>query len=112
MANQVNYNDGKWHGWNGGECPVHPKSEVEVRFRGYAKEYYLCDRREAGVWAWRHYDSSYDIIAFRVINEHKGPREFLVNEYPHGPFGDISKAKKRPTTSPELAAFGASAFAK
>ncbi len=26
----TNYNDGKWHGWNGGECPVHPDSEVEV----------------------------------------------------------------------------------
>lgn len=19
----IDYNDGKWHGWNGGECPVH-----------------------------------------------------------------------------------------
>ena len=24
------YNDGNWHAWNGGECPVHPESEVEV----------------------------------------------------------------------------------
>ena len=23
------YNDGKWHGWNGGECPVHPKTVVD-----------------------------------------------------------------------------------
>ena len=22
------YNNGKWHGWNGGECPVHPKTVV------------------------------------------------------------------------------------
>lgn len=87
MADQVNYNDGKWHGWNGGECPVHPKSEVEVRFRGYAKEYYLCDRRDAGGWAWRHDDSNYDIIAFRVIKEHKEPpkpREWWVSEYGWG----------------------------
>ena len=26
----TNYNDGKWHGWNGGECPVHPKSMVDA----------------------------------------------------------------------------------
>ena len=25
----TSYNDGKWHGWNGGECPVHPETEVE-----------------------------------------------------------------------------------
>jgi hypothetical protein len=25
----TDYNDGKWHGWNGGECPVHPKSKCE-----------------------------------------------------------------------------------
>ena len=22
----VDYNDGNWHGWDGGECPVHPES--------------------------------------------------------------------------------------
>lgn len=27
----TDYNDGKWHGWNGGECPVHPEAVVEVR---------------------------------------------------------------------------------
>jgi hypothetical protein len=25
----IDYNDGKWHGWNGGECPVHPESVVD-----------------------------------------------------------------------------------
>lgn len=25
----TDYNDGKWHGWNGGECPVDPDSECE-----------------------------------------------------------------------------------
>lgn len=28
----TNYNDGKWHGWNGGKCPVHPESIVQVQF--------------------------------------------------------------------------------
>ena len=27
----TDYNDGEWHGWpGGGECPVHPMSEVDV----------------------------------------------------------------------------------
>jgi hypothetical protein len=26
----TDYNDGKWHGWNGGECPVDPGTTVEV----------------------------------------------------------------------------------
>ncbi len=24
----TDYNNGDWWGWNGGECPVHPKSEI------------------------------------------------------------------------------------
>ena len=29
VIDMTGYNDGKWHGWNGGECPVHPKSRVQ-----------------------------------------------------------------------------------
>ena len=29
----VYYNDGKIHGWNGGDCPVHPKSRVRAWYR-------------------------------------------------------------------------------
>ena len=25
----INYNDGNWHKWEGGPCPVHPQSEIE-----------------------------------------------------------------------------------
>lgn len=25
----INYNDGQWHGWNGGECPVSAKAKVK-----------------------------------------------------------------------------------
>ena len=28
----TNYNDGNWHGWNGGECPVHPETEVTITY--------------------------------------------------------------------------------
>jgi hypothetical protein len=27
----ADYNDGNWHDWRGGECPVHPKSEVKAQ---------------------------------------------------------------------------------
>ena len=33
MSEAVDYNDGKIHVWSGGgECPVHPKSTVELSY--------------------------------------------------------------------------------
>ena len=26
----TDYNDGKWHAWNGGECPVDPEAHVDI----------------------------------------------------------------------------------
>jgi len=63
----TNYNDGKWHGWNGGECPVHPKTKVEAcGVRWYGAE-------TATDFDW---DESTEpaIVAFRVTKEHKEPR--------------------------------------
>ena len=64
----TNYNDGNWHGWNGGECPVHTKSRVDI----------------AGSWGITRNVSAYKIawhnciIAFRVVKEHREPREWWV----------------------------------
>ena len=81
----TNYNDGKWHGWNGGECPVHPETVVVVQLgwdtrinvdkdtSGYTE----C----AGSLRWTHIGGGGDIIFFRVVKEHKEPREFWVD--PH-----------------------------
>ena len=79
----INYNDGKWHGWNGGECPVHPETEVVVQL--------ACDTRidveesgyayRAEILRWTSIGGGGDIIAFRVIKEYKEPREFWVD--PH-----------------------------
>jgi len=71
----TNYNDGEWHLWNGGECPVHPNTEVEVvsRDRGIVPYY----GRRAGVTLW----TSPEICAFRVVKEYREPREFWVNIY-------------------------------
>lgn len=69
----TDYNDGKWHGWAGGECPVYSESVVEVMFSDgdQSTEGLACD------WTW--IDTEYPIVAFRVIKEHKEPRECLVN---------------------------------
>ena len=72
----TNYNDGKWHGWNGGECPVHPESKVQVMVFPVNCNYGdMVDR--AIDWSWDDRDAP--IIAFRVIKEHKEPREFWVD---------------------------------
>ena len=71
----TNYNDGNWHGWNGGECPVHPETVVEFRLRDRVQEYGIMQNRATSC-DWTHDDDSGDIIAFRVVKEHREPREF------------------------------------
>lgn len=62
----TDYNDGKWWGWNGGECPVHPESEIYgVEPRG------IFWTTEAKNLCWKSFRG-----AFRVTKEHKEPREF------------------------------------
>lgn len=74
----TNYNDGKWHGWNGGECPVHPKSTVELRWSEDTGE----SNSKADFYqteCWTHEDDTCNhIIAFRVIKEHREPREWWI----------------------------------
>lgn len=79
----TDYNDGKWIGWNGGDCPVHPKSEVfavcqsmcSSEFRGAS--FSIAEDLDWGI------DNSYPIIAFRVTKPYREPRTFYVNEYPN-----------------------------
>lgn len=69
----TDYNDGKWHGCNGGECPVHPESVVEVVTRkGQSTD-------PAGYFLWN--DDDTPIVAFRVTKPYSEPREFWVNVY-------------------------------
>lgn len=75
------YNDGKWHGWNGGECPVHPKTEVDVVLR--------CGALKAGNLGQDLYWSGPDklprshIVAFRVVKVYREPREFWIGNDPN-----------------------------
>lgn len=74
----TDYNDGKWHGWNGGECPVHPKSELEaVCVSTMPGGYGRVTWRHAGDMTWDSETSA--IIAFRVVKEHRKPREWWVD---------------------------------
>lgn len=64
-----NYDDGLWHGWNGGECPVHPDTVIEAIFHdgsGSGESVVACDIDWDYLWP----------VVFRVIKEHKEPREF------------------------------------
>lgn len=75
---QVDYNDGRWHGWNGGDCPVHPLSKVEARIYAVG-EYWDGHIRRAHEWTWDiDGDDDCDIIAFRVIEPYVEPQRIWV----------------------------------
>ena len=74
----TDYNDGNWHGWNGGECPVHPDTEVEgiyMKGDGIAPSSPFTERAGSFDWA---YKNRYRLVAFRVIEEYREPREFWI----------------------------------
>lgn len=72
----TDYNDGNWHVWHGGVCPVDAGSDVECRLReaGHRGDgrIMVCD-----AWCWEHDNEPADIIAFRVVK--RAPREFWIN---------------------------------
>lgn len=70
----TDYNDGKWHGRNGGECPVHPKSKVMVGLAGSKPAWREC----AGQYDWTHdaRDEIGNIVAFRVVKPYAEPVEY------------------------------------
>jgi hypothetical protein len=78
----VDYNDGKWHRWAGGDRPVHPSSVVHATFLvGIAEP--RTESRAAHMFVWG--DCASPIVAFRVTKEYveppKVPREFWVCYY-------------------------------
>ena len=72
----TNYNDGKWHGWNGGECTVHPDTIIKAVFTDNG----FCGREDFA----KNFDFDdkyfHPIIAFKVVKEYKKPREFWCRE--------------------------------
>jgi len=58
----VDYTDGEWHDWHGGECPVDNAVKAQVELRDGNR-----GRIAAGILRWTHDGDSGDIIRFRVI---------------------------------------------
>ena len=74
----TNYNDGKWHGWNGGECPVHPRTEVEAVFQAPDNSTFgAATQKVAAHIVWDA--EAFKIIAFRVVKEYREPREWWIH---------------------------------
>jgi hypothetical protein len=72
------YEVGRWYGWNGGECPVHPNTIVDVTTAATGE----CQRK-AGSFDWSN-ESSNPIRSFFVVTPYvepskpKKPREFYI----------------------------------
>lgn len=81
----TDYNDGNLHGWNGGECPVHPKSRIE------GLEWDLKAR-----WTALAEDNDWSSFkgAFRIIHVHREPRVLWVNEFPDESFGELHTTRE------------------
>ena len=89
------YNDGKWHGWNGGECPVHPETIVDYlwvyKHKGETQSN-LVTNQLAGCLLFEGNEHG-DLVAFRVVKEYKEPREWWILWSPKGNLiGNFSKA--------------------
>jgi hypothetical protein len=95
----VDYNDGKWHRWAGGDRPVHPSSVVHATFLVGIGEP-RTESRAAHMFVWG--DCASPIVAFRVTKEYveppKVPREFWVRESPQGSYRDVKYSKPKDTT--------------
>jgi len=75
----TNYNDGKWHGWNGMECPVHPESEVEMVWpSGMYPDKANRQTRVAKHFSWKACGDDVPCL-FRVIKEHREPKEYTID---------------------------------
>ena len=75
----TNYNDGKWHRWNGGECPVHPQSEIDMVWpSGMYPDKANRSVREAKHFCWDVEEDSAPCL-FRVIKEHCEQKEYTID---------------------------------
>ena len=76
------YNDGCWWGWNGGECPVHQKTVVDVRFKDKFITYEVdgfAPHGDTVTVSEGKFEAGYvpywdEVIAFRVVKEHREPK--------------------------------------
>lgn len=77
----IDYRDGKIHGWNGGDCPVHKNDKIFVWLSGGDTIVGIAETFE---WGHESIDSqprSWNIIAFRVVEKYEEPVTIYVNWY-------------------------------
>lgn len=71
----TDYNDGKWHGWNGGECPVDPKTMINAIFDDGSGMVGECERADFFQWEGRLAP-----VVFRVVKPAPPkPREWWIH---------------------------------
>jgi transposase len=76
----IDYNDGKWHGWNGGECPVHPESVVEYVWHYPKRGETGVKTRKAGYDVHLRCPDWRVVIMFRVVTPYKPkPKEVTID---------------------------------
>ena len=68
-------------GWNGGTCPLHPKTEVRVWLRNG-----IVNKAAASALVWdnNRINTEYNIIAYQVVTPYVEPKVIWVNEYGEG----------------------------
>jgi len=69
VLEQQEKGEGDWIEWFGGECPVEPRVEVEFKQRDGQE-----DTAPSKWLDWTHENRSYDIIAYRVIEQQERER--------------------------------------
>lgn len=82
----TDYNDGNWHEWAGGPCPVHPKSKIEGYWQvedtqtrmGSKSAVYYEERAGKLNFEW---DGQTRLYLFRVVKKFEEPKVIWVNEY-------------------------------
>ena len=70
------YKTGVWYGWNGGECPVHPETFVDLVLWQFSSS----ESGKASEWDW---GEGCGIFAFRIVTpyvESRKPREFWLDD--------------------------------
>ena len=76
----VGYTDhppvGEWQPWNGGVCPVHPLCVVEYVMRAEQAGPDAADQLD-----WEHSGDSWDIVAYRIVEEYKPEPEKVAREW-------------------------------
>ena len=93
-ALMTDYKTGQIYGWNGGECPVHPKTVVEVWLRNGVGAVLVKVAEDC--WSWGHSGEGGDIVCFQVVTPYVGPKTLWVNEYATGgmeAYGSEKEAK-------------------